>query len=63
VLSTVSLTAFDDSGIPDFRALHFNRRDDVRSVWALDLLYLMARMCACCERPMHQHGDRAGLEH
>jgi len=34
------LTACDASGIPDFRALHFNSRDDVRCVWAFDLLHL-----------------------
>jgi bifunctional non-homologous end joining protein LigD len=34
------LTACDPSGVPDFRALHFNRRDAVRCVWAFDLLYL-----------------------
>src|SRR5262245_1651036 len=34
------LTACDKSGVPDFRALHFNSRDDVRCVWAFDLLYL-----------------------
>ena len=34
------LTACDQLGIPDFRALHFNSSDDVRCVWAFDLLYL-----------------------
>jgi bifunctional non-homologous end joining protein LigD len=34
------LTACDAGGVPDFRALHFNSRDDVRCVWAFDLLYL-----------------------
>jgi bifunctional non-homologous end joining protein LigD len=34
------LTACDATGVPDFRALHFNSRDDVRCVWAFDLLYL-----------------------
>jgi bifunctional non-homologous end joining protein LigD len=34
------LTACGDSGVPDFGALHFNSRDDVRCVWAFDLLYL-----------------------
>jgi hypothetical protein len=34
------LTACDAAGVPDFRALHFNSRNDVRCVWAFDLLYL-----------------------
>jgi bifunctional non-homologous end joining protein LigD len=34
------LTACDTSGVPNFRALHFNSRDDVRYVWAFNLLYL-----------------------
>jgi bifunctional non-homologous end joining protein LigD len=34
------LTACDASDLPDFRALHFNSRDDVRCVWAFHLLYL-----------------------
>jgi bifunctional non-homologous end joining protein LigD len=34
------LTACDASGVPDFRALHFNSHNDVRCVWAFDLLYL-----------------------
>jgi bifunctional non-homologous end joining protein LigD len=34
------LTACDARGVPDFRALHFNSRNDVRCVWAFDLLYL-----------------------
>jgi bifunctional non-homologous end joining protein LigD len=34
------LTACDQHGIPDFRALHFNSRDDARCVWAFDVLYI-----------------------
>ena len=34
------LTACGDSGVPDFKALHFNSRADARCVWAFDLLYL-----------------------
>jgi ATP-dependent DNA ligase len=34
------LTACDERGIPDFLALHFNSPDDVRCVWAFDILYL-----------------------
>lgn len=34
------LTACCDSGIPDFKALHFNSRADARCVWAFGLLYL-----------------------
>jgi bifunctional non-homologous end joining protein LigD len=34
------LTACDTTGIPNFRALHFNSLEDVRCVWAFDLLYL-----------------------
>jgi bifunctional non-homologous end joining protein LigD len=35
------LTACDNRGMPDFRALHFhNVRDDDLCVWAFDILYL-----------------------
>lgn len=34
------LTACDNRGLPDFRALHFHDRDDELCVWAFDLLYL-----------------------
>jgi len=44
------LTACDASGIPDFRALHFNSRDDVRCVWAFDLLHLNGKDL----RPLHR---------
>jgi bifunctional non-homologous end joining protein LigD len=50
------LTACDASGVPDFRALHFNSRQDVRCVWAFDLLYLNGT--DLCDRALFHRKER-----
>ena len=37
------LTACDINGVPNFRVLHYNSRDNVRCVWAFDLPYLIGK--------------------
>ena len=37
------LVACDETGLPDFRALHFHERDEELCLWAFDLLHLNGR--------------------